>query len=245
MFKALDKTNPDVFPFIIRQFAKDFYEHQDYETVDGWVVLACDGTKMDLPPSEEMKERFGGYLNQTITDEHKVRKPQANCSVLIDVVNHVVLDALIKPCKTSELPMLYEHLENCRELLKGKKVMLLCDRYYGSAELFLYCRLHKYKLLVRAKSYMYKKQVAEIEKDGMIQLDFNKAWLRRLKRDDCRAYAQEHLHLELRVVKNHFEYTLNGTKRKRDKIRVDSVYLTDLGYAEFSSSDIIELYHVR
>ena len=245
MFKALDKTNPDVFPFIIRQFAKDFYEHQDYETVDGWVVLACDGTKMDLPPSEEMKERFGGYLNQTITDEHKVRKPQANCSVLIDVVNHVVLDALIKPCKTSELPMLYEHLENCRELLKGKKVMLLCDRYYGSAELFLYCRLHKYKLLVRAKSYMYKKQVAEIEKDGMIQLDFNKAWLRRLKRDDCRAYAQEHLHLELRVVKNHFEYTLNGTKRKRDKIRVDSVYLTDLGYTEFSSSDIIELYHVR
>ena len=119
MFKALDKTNPDVFPLIIRQFAKDFYEHQDYQTIDGWIVLACDGTKMDLPPSEEMKERFGGCLNQTITDESKVQKPQANCSVLVDVVNHVVLDALIKPCKTSELPMLYEHLENCKELLKG------------------------------------------------------------------------------------------------------------------------------
>ena len=99
MFKALDKTNPDVFPLIIRRFAKDFYEHQDYETLDGWVVLACDGTKMDLPPSQEMKEKFGGCLNQTITDESKVRKPQANCSILIDVLNHVVLDALIKPCK--------------------------------------------------------------------------------------------------------------------------------------------------
>ena len=245
MFKALDKTNPDVFPLIIRQFAKDFYEHQDYQTIDGWIVLACDGTKMDLPPSEEMKERFGGCLNQTITDESKVQKPQANCSVLVDVVNHVVLDALIKPCKTSELPMLYEHLENCKELLKGKKVMLICDRYYGSAELFLYCKIYGYKLLVRAKSYMYKDQVAEIQRDGMIQLTFNKAWLRRLKREDCRAYAQEHLHLDMRVVKNHFEYTLDGCKRKHDKISIDSVYLTDLGHTEFSSNDIVELYHVR
>lgn len=245
MFKALNKTNPDVFPLIIRKFAQHFYEHQDYQTIDGWIVLACDGTKMDLPPSEEMKNKFGGYLNQTITDESKVKKPQANCSVLVDVLNHVILDALVKPCKTSELPMLYEHLENCRDLLTGKKVMLLCDRYYGSAELFLYCRLHKYKLLVRAKTYMYKEQVAEIEKDGRIRLEFNKAWLRRLKREDCRAYAQECLQLDVRVVKNHFEYTLNGYKRKREKICVDSVYMTDLEQTEFSASDIVELYHVR
>ena len=175
MFKALDKTNPDVFPLIIRQFAKDFYEHQDYQTLNDWIVLACDGTKMDLPPSEEMREKFGGSLNQTITDESKIQKPQATCSVLMDVMNHVVLDALIKPCNISEIPILFEHLENCRELLKGKKVMLLCDRYYGSAELFLYCKLYGYKLLVRAKSYMYKDQVAEIKKDGMIQLTFDKA----------------------------------------------------------------------
>ena len=245
MFKALGKTNPEVFPLIIRMFAEDFYAHQEYETVDGWIILACDGTKTDLPPSDEMKEKFGGYLNQRVTDESKVRKPQANCSVLIDVVNHVVLDALVKPCRTSEIPMLFEHLENCRKLLRGKKVMLLCDRYYGSAELFLYCRLHGYKLLVRAKSYMYKDQVAKIKKDGMICLNFDRAWLRRLKREDCRAYAQEHLLLDVRVVKNHFEYTLNGYKRKQDKISIDSVYLTDLGAGEFSSADIVRLYHVQ
>ena len=50
MFKALGKTNPEVFPLIIREYAKLFYEHQDYATLDGWIVLACDGTKMDLPP---------------------------------------------------------------------------------------------------------------------------------------------------------------------------------------------------
>ena len=92
---------------------------------------------------------------------------------------------------------------------------------------------------------MYKDQVAEIEKDGMIRLVFDKAWLRRLKREDCRVYAQEHLHLDVRVIKNHYEYTLNGYKKKREKIGIDSLYLTDLEHTGFSSSDIVELYHVR
>lgn len=37
-------------------------------------------------------ECYDVYLNQTITDESKVKKPQANCSVLVDVLNHVILD---------------------------------------------------------------------------------------------------------------------------------------------------------
>ena len=104
MFKALGKTNPEVFPLIIREYAKLFYEHQDYATLDGWIVLACDGTKMDLPPTPELTEMFGGQLNQSVTDKSKVKKPQAACSVLVDVINHVVLDACVKPYKTSELP---------------------------------------------------------------------------------------------------------------------------------------------
>lgn len=245
MFKALNKTNPEVFPLLIRKFAEDFYAQQNYQTLKGWIVLACDGTKMDLPPSQELRERFGGYLNQTITDENKVKKPQASCSVLVDVLNHVVLDATVKPCNTSELPMLYEHLENCKSLLKGKKVMLLCDRYYGSAELFLYCKLHGYRYLVRAKSYMYKDQVSTIDKDGDIELLFNKAWIKRLKRADCQAYAQKHSLLNVRVVKNHYEYTLNNKKKKPDSFAVDAIYMTNLEKEDFNTDSIVALYHTQ
>ena len=245
MFKALNKTNPAVFPLVIRKFAQDFYSCQDYKTLDGWIVLACDGTKMDLPSTPEMKEQFGGYLNQTITDESKIRKPQAACSILVDVLNHVVLDASIKPCKTSELPMLYEHLESCKELLKDKKIMLLCDRYYGSAELFLYCKLHGYRFLVRSKSYMYKEQVASVEKDGDIQLILDKAWLKRLKREDCRDYAVKNPHLNVRVVKNHYEYTVHSRKKNPDTFSVDSTYMTDLSSGDFDTESIITLYHTQ
>lgn len=245
MFKALDKTNPEVFPLIIREYAKLFYEHQDYATLNDWIVLACDGTKMDLPPAPGLIERFGGFLNKTITDESKVKNPQAACSFLVDVINHVVLDACVRPCRTSELPMLYEHLENSRELLRGKKVMILCDRYYGSAELFYYCRLNGYHLLVRAKSYMYKDQVRNIKSDGLIHLVMNKPWLKRLKREDCRSYAAQNPELDIRVVKNHYEYTLNENRYNQPSISIDSVYMTDLTKTEFKKETIVELYHAR
>ena len=151
-----------------------------------------------------------------------VKKPQANCSILIDVLNHIVLDEMVEPCLTSELPMLYKHLENCKEILHGKKVILLCDRYYGSAELFLYCMLHGYSFVTRAKTYMYKEQVKLIEQDGDIHVPFNKAWYRRMKRDDCRQYAESLGVFSLRVIKNHYEYTLSG----RNLLKVSSALLT-------------------
>lgn len=245
MFKALNKTNPDVFPLIIHEFAKDFYESQEFKTLNGWIVLACDGTKMDLPPTDELKEHFGGPSNRKVTDISKLKKAQANCSVLMDVMNHIVLDAVIKPYAYSELPMLYEHMENCKDLLQGKKVMLLCDRYYASAELFLYCKIHGYRLLVRSKSYIYKEQISKIEKDGDIQLNIDNAWKKRLKREDCRNYATDNPQLDLRVVKNHYEYTLNGKKKTREAIKVDAIYLTSLSKEDFDTDEIITLYHTR
>lgn len=212
MFKALNKTNPAAFPIIIRRFAQKFYSYHDYNTLDEYLVLACDGTKMDLPPTPEMVEKYGGYLNQYITDTKQIKKPQASCSVLVDVLNHVVLDALVRPCNTSEIPMLFKHLENCEDILRDKKVILLCDRYYGSAELFLYCMLHGYKFIVRAKSYTYKDYVCGIESDGEISVPFNKAWYQRLKRDDCKNYAESLGALALRVVKNRFEYVMSTKK---------------------------------
>ena len=46
-------------------------------------------------------------------------------------------------------------------------------------------------------------------------------------------------------MKSHYEYTLDGYKRKREPVHADSIYMTDLQEESFPSKDIIELYHVR
>lgn len=146
---------------------------------------------------------------------------------------------------TSELPMLFQHLENCEEMLRGKKVILLCDRYYGSAELFIYCMLHGYKFIVRNKSKAYKNYVSTINCDENITVPFNKAWYRRMKRDDCRNHAEKIESMVLRVVKNRYEYILNGRKRKQEPTVIDAVYLTNLDFSVFPRDRIVQLYYVQ
>lgn len=91
-----------------------------------------------------------------IKDNSQMKKPQAKCSILVDVLNHVILDAIVEPYKTSELSMLFAHLKNCEGVLQEKKIILLCDRYYGSADLFLYNELRDYKFIVRGKQIFTK-----------------------------------------------------------------------------------------
>jgi len=245
MFKALNKLNPDVFPTIIRSFAKGFYNHQEYHTLNGYIVLACDGSILDLPNSPELKERYGGVTNMYIKDNSQVKKPQAKCSILVDVLNHVVLDAVVSPYKTSEIPMLFEHLKNCEDILQGKKIILLCDRYYGSADLFLYNHLRNHKFIVRGKTNFYKDHVKNIERDGMIVVPFNRAWIKRLKYEDNRAYAEKVGSLNLRVVRNTFEYTMTKDKANKDPTVTDSVYFTNLESESFPAESIVDLYHVQ
>ena len=245
MFKAINKLNPDTIPLIIREFACDFYLNQEYKTLDGYIVLACDGTKLDLPRTQEMKERFGGSLNIHVKDTSQIKKPQATCSVLVDVLNHIVLDAQIDSYNTSELPLLYKHLENCRGVLKNKKVIILCDRYYGSAEFFLYCRLYGYHYLVRSKSYMYKDKVAKVKEDGDISIEITHTWQRRLKRDDCREHASDQPVLDMRIVKNHYEYFQTDKRFHKEPITVNSIYITDLSRDTHPKDTIVGLYHTQ
>ena len=92
---------------------------------------------------------------------------------------------------------------------------------------------------------MYKDQVREIESDGDIHLLINKAWLRRLKREDCQSYAEQNPELDIRAVKSHYEYTLSSYKREHPPTVIDSVYLTDLCREAFPKETIIDLYHTR
>lgn len=238
LFKALNKVNPDVFPVILRSFAEKFYEN-DYEKLKDYMVIAADGTFYDLPPAQEMRERYGGHMTAKITVD-QIRKPQAKGSILYDVINRVIIDACIAPYRTSELPLLYQHMENCEALLKNKKVLLLADRYYGSAELFLYCLMHNIKFCIRGKNYFYKDYVNGVELDGMIEIPFDKAWIRRLKREDCKEYASQCGKIKLRVVKNTYTYQ-EGKSEKT----VDSIYFTNLDAQEFSTDEIVSLYHTQ
>jgi hypothetical protein len=59
-FQQRKKLNPEVFRKLNRAYLKDFYgREEEVRTWNGYVVFTIDGTKAEIPNSEENRKTFG------------------------------------------------------------------------------------------------------------------------------------------------------------------------------------------
>lgn len=113
------------------------YGDGDYQTYKGFRILATDGSKIQLPDTDELKAEFGvmTYNNKVhgVSGEHAF----ALGSVLYDVLNRVALDARLLPCATYEVTAAREHLKAAQALTPAAggltaKDIVVYDRGYHS-----------------------------------------------------------------------------------------------------------------
>ena len=251
VLKRLSILNYDVWYQIHRLFLERIYIPEKKKTYHGYLLIAVDGTFASLPHNEALDHIFGKrecYKKGAAAECNS--PPQAKISVAYDVLNHVILDFRIASVNTSEIPLLFEHLKALEPLLKKYKVILLADRYYGSAELFKYCEMKGYKYLVRAKKNFFKKQRKQIPEDKMddnFVVVIDKLWQKRIIHEQIRRYISIYPVMHVRLVKGKYEYdseeiTLNREKRITH-CSVEAEYFTNLSAAEFDKEEIIRLYH--
>ena len=112
---------------------------------------------MTLPNHPILENIFGRRTHSIDPEKNGHSLPQAKVSVAYDVLNKVILDFQIVHQNVSEIPLLFRHLDMLEDVLKDYKIIILADRYYGSAELFKYCEMKGYQYIVRAKSNFFKK----------------------------------------------------------------------------------------
>lgn len=108
------------------------YEDGDYQTFAGFRISAVDGSKVQLPETNELREAFGtmpykakGVKTPEVLGEHVY----ALGSILYDVMNRVVLHSLLLPCKTYEVNAARDHLAATKLTAKD---LILYDRGYHS-----------------------------------------------------------------------------------------------------------------
>jgi hypothetical protein len=94
----------------------------------GYRVCAIDGVKICLPSDKELLEYYGA-LGKDAT------APTAQGSAMYDVLNDIVLDALIEPLKVDERTLAKKHLESWENLAPEDKKLIIFDRNYPSFEL--------------------------------------------------------------------------------------------------------------
>lgn len=244
LFKAAKKLNPEVFSGLTLKFSELFYRSHLVKKYRGYLLLAEDGTTLEIPKSRQSLDEFGYVENQsTVKGDSYIHKASSHSAILYDVTNGIAVDFLMRPFRYSEIPLAIEHLNRTDAILHGQKIVYLADRYYDSAELFRLLELRGYRYCVRAKSNMFKHQVAAMKSDDeWITVVLNGQWLKRLKYEQARESFMKDPVLHVRVVK----YRHRSVDRATGEIKeTELTYFTDLDEKEFSSEEIAALYAKR
>jgi Transposase DDE domain len=118
------KINPAVFMHLNQTLIDEFYTENEASVKlwKGFRLLAVDGSILDLPNTEELKNYYGHSQNQT--DSKTV---QARASVLYDVLNRYVIDGKLTPLSVGEKHSALAHLEHSKP-----NDLILYDRGYPS-----------------------------------------------------------------------------------------------------------------
>lgn len=154
--KARQKVKPEAFLGITELVAKDFYQEYPVKTQNGYRILAIDGSRLNLPNTEENMERFGGQSNQ------QGQQAQAILSLLYDVLNHVVVDARVGKAFGNERELAKEHLDEY-EKYKDSKTIITADRGYPSEDMIEAFEKHGVYYVLRTNKNEFWKEIKDVK----------------------------------------------------------------------------------
>ena len=165
--KGRQRILPEAFEELHRLSTEFFYKEADYKTYSGYRILAIDGSKIDLPYNEELKEIYG---SQKSTND----LIQSLISCLTDVLNNVILDGIMAPCNGNERELAKQHILSLSKI-KTDKDIILFDRGYPSAELMQYVDQAGFKYIMRCStSFVSSISKKECTNDSIIKHKFKK-----------------------------------------------------------------------
>lgn len=141
--EARQKLRPEACRELFQHAVECIYTYE----VDRWhgmVVIAIDGSKIQLPDDKQLLEVFGGMGPENTS-------PMAQASCAYDVFNNVIVDAEIEPLSVSEQELAGKHIERIAAISGMGKTLVLFDRGYSSASLMAQAEEKGLKFLVRLR----------------------------------------------------------------------------------------------
>lgn len=209
--KARQRISPDAFKEIFQLTVAEFYESAEYKTYRGYRVCAIDGSELNLPNTDELLGVYGSQPYGQGTTQ-----VQSRVSCLYDVLNHVVIDAEMYPCRSDERKNALAHLSYL-DNIRTEKELLLMDRGYPSEELLLQLEHYSFKYVIRANKKEFFREVRDVKRSDEIVVR------------QCKNGAE----LRIRVVELELD---NGTKE---------TLLTNIFDSDYSIADFGEIYNLR
>jgi len=147
------KLNPEVFKLLNRNYLKRFYNGHETKGWRGYLVMAADGSRAEIPNSAENRRVYGesGNLKE---------KPiaRANISALHDVFNQFILDIGVHHYRDSEIEEARANILALKEIVNEKPVLVMFDRNYASLEFIDFLDKSGVKYLIRLHENDFKSE---------------------------------------------------------------------------------------
>jgi hypothetical protein len=164
------KLNPGAIKSLYRGHNANFYADGNARLYKGHLVLAADGSGINIPTTPENIDKFG-------SPSRKGTKPQAQLGLgcIYDVLNRLILESDINRCKFDEKKVAERQLERLPMTIGELPYIIVMDRGYPSTPFMLRMMGKGIKFIIRLKSNDYKKeQSAMASNDEQVAITLDK-----------------------------------------------------------------------
>ena len=218
------KLNPEAFVDLYQFHNRNFYSDPEAElyTVNGFLVLAADGSNINIPTTPETLELYGD------ASKHG-RKPcaQIGLGCLYDALNRMILDATIGRAKFNEMAVAESQILRVRETIGNHPFLVTMDRGYPSIPAFLRMIDSKVYFVARLKLSDFKAEqqaMSSDDEDVNIQLTRKRRANHMGTADEAIVLSRESFPLRMVRVwldEDHTEYEILATNLPRELFPAD------------------------
>lgn len=126
--KGRQRIRPEAFQELYQAVVMKFYEKAGIHSWKGYQLFGIDGTRLNLPCTEELAQLYGAQVSQGAP------QVQALVSCVYDLLNGIIVDTRFAHCKSSERDAAKDMI-TAFQLAQAENPVFVMDRGYPSAEL--------------------------------------------------------------------------------------------------------------
>lgn len=232
--KQRRQLNPDVFEKMNYEYLRDFYhEKKGIKKYKGYVVWAIDGTKEEIPNTENNKKIFGIGRNKKGSKKSVAR---ALIVGAYDVNNHFFGDVEIDKANTYEPKLAIKNIEKCIKINDKQKNLFVFDRNFPSIELYEEIIEKKAKFVMRLSVNDYMNERRKMTKDDeIVYIEYNhyRKYHFKQKKPEIYEKIKDKAGIQLRIINIKLETGETET------------LITNILNKKFTINDFQEIYNSR
>ena len=227
------KLNPLAFVDLYQYHNKNFYADPDTElyTVNGFLVLAADGSDINIPTTPETLELYGNASKRG-------GKPcaQIGLGCLYDTLNRMIIEADCNKVKFNEMAVAEAQISRVRDTIGDHPFIVTMDRGYPSIPAFLRMIDQNVYFVARLKSSDFKaEQQVLASDDENVAIQLSKSRRRHYLGTTDEQIVLSRESFPLRMVRVWLDENKDAFE----------ILATNLPAEKFPTESFKELYHLR